>query len=33
MELDNYVLGAAILYIDIIQLFIQILKILGQRRD
>lgn len=33
LTLDNYVLGAAMLYIDIIQLFLQILKILGERRD
>lgn len=33
MELimDNYVLGAVILYIDIIRLFIEILKIIGKK--
>jgi FtsH-binding integral membrane protein len=31
LTLDNYVLGAAMLYIDIIQLFLQILKILGSK--
>lgn len=33
LTLDNYVLGAVLLYIDIIQLFLQILKILGKRRQ
>jgi protein lifeguard len=32
LTLDNYVLGAVLLYIDIIQLFLQILKILGKKR-
>lgn len=31
LELDNYILGAAMLYIDIIQLFLSILRILGDR--
>lgn len=29
LSLDNYVLGAAMLYIDIIQLFLNLLRILG----
>lgn len=33
LTLDNYVLGAVLLYIDIIQLFLQILKILGKRKE
>lgn len=33
LTLDNYVLGAVLLYIDIIQLFLQILKILGKKKD
>ncbi len=32
LSLDNYILGAAMLYIDIIQLFLQILRLLGDRR-
>lgn len=32
LTLDNYVLGAVLLYIDIIQLFIQILKVLGEKK-
>jgi FtsH-binding integral membrane protein len=32
LTLDNYILGAALLYIDIIQLFLQILKILGKKK-
>lgn len=31
MSLDNYVLGAAMLYIDIIQIFLSLLRILGKR--
>jgi FtsH-binding integral membrane protein len=33
LTMDNYVLGAVLLYIDIIQLFLQILKILGKKKD
>jgi len=33
LTLDNYVLGAATLYVDIIQLFLQILKILGEKKN
>jgi FtsH-binding integral membrane protein len=33
LTLDNYVLGAAMLYIDIIQLFLQILKIIGSKKE
>lgn len=32
LTLDNYVLGAVLLYLDIIRLFIQILKVLGKRK-
>jgi hypothetical protein len=32
LTLDNYILGAILLYIDIIQLFLQILKIIGKAR-
>jgi FtsH-binding integral membrane protein len=32
LTLDNYVLGSVILYIDIVQLFLQILKILGDKK-
>ena len=31
LSLDNYVMGAALLYIDIIQLFLNLLRILGDR--
>ena len=33
LTLDNYVLGAVMLYIDIVQLFLQLLRILGERRN
>lgn len=32
LTLDNYVLWSVILYIDIVQLFLQILKILGDKK-
>ena len=32
LSLDNYIMGAAMLYIDIIQIFLQFLKILGDRK-
>lgn len=32
LTLDNYVLGSVILYIDIVNLFLQILKILGDKK-
>lgn len=32
LTLDNYIMGAAILYIDIIQIFLQLLKILGDKK-
>lgn len=32
ITMDDYILGALILYIDIIQLFIYILRLLSQRR-
>ena len=31
LSLDNYILGAVLLYIDIIQLFLNFLRILGDR--
>jgi FtsH-binding integral membrane protein len=33
LSLDNYVLGAVLLYVDIISLFLKILKILGEEKD
>jgi FtsH-binding integral membrane protein len=33
LSLDNYVLGAIILYVDIIGLFLKILQILGKKKD
>jgi FtsH-binding integral membrane protein len=32
LTMDNYVLGAVLLYIDIVQLFLQILRILGKNK-
>ena len=32
LSLDNYALGAVIIYTDIIQLFLQILKVLGEKK-
>ena len=32
LTLDNYVLGAVMLYVDIIRLFIEILRIVGKAR-
>lgn len=32
LSLDNYIMGAAILYIDIVQIFLQFLKILGDKK-
>jgi FtsH-binding integral membrane protein len=32
LTLDNYVLGSVILYVDIVQLFLQILKVLGDKK-
>lgn len=32
LSLDNYVLGAIIIYVDIIQLFIKILRLLGKKK-
>lgn len=32
LTLDNYVLGAMLLYIDIIQIFVQILKVIGKHK-
>jgi FtsH-binding integral membrane protein len=33
LSMDNYILGAIILYIDIIGLFLKILQILGKKKD
>ena len=33
LTLDNYVMGAAIIYMDIISLFLKILQILGDKKD
>jgi FtsH-binding integral membrane protein len=33
LTLDNYVLGAILLYIDIIGIFLEILKIIGKQRN
>jgi protein lifeguard len=33
LTMDNFVLGAVILYIDIVQLFIEILKIIGKKKS
>jgi FtsH-binding integral membrane protein len=32
LTLDNYVLGAVLLYIDIVQLFLELLKIIGTKK-
>lgn len=32
LSLDNYVLGAIIIYADIVNLFLQILKVLGKKK-
>jgi FtsH-binding integral membrane protein len=33
LSLDNYVMGAMIIYVDIISLFIKLLKIFGKKKD
>jgi len=33
IDLDNYILGAVILYMDIISLFLKLLRILGKKKD
>jgi FtsH-binding integral membrane protein len=33
LSLDDYILGAVILYVDIIQLFLKILQLLGKKKD
>ena len=33
LSLDDYILGAIILYVDIISLFLKILQILGKKKD
>jgi len=33
LSLDDYVLGAVLIYIDIISLFLKILQILGKKKD
>ena len=32
LSLDNYVFGAVMLYVDIIELFLKLLRLLGERR-
>lgn len=32
ISLDNYVMGAVIIYMDIIRLFLQLLKLLGEKK-
>jgi len=33
LQLDDYVMGATILYVDIIALFLKILRLLGKKKD
>ena len=33
LQLDDYILGATIIYVDIISLFLKILRILGKKKD
>jgi hypothetical protein len=33
LSLDDYILGATIIYVDIISLFLKILQILGKKKD
>lgn len=33
IDLDDYILGATILYVDIIALFLKLLRILGKKKD
>lgn len=33
LSLDNHILGATILYVDIIQLFLEILRIVGKKKE
>ena len=33
LTLDNYAMGAMMIYVDIISLFIKILRILGKKKD
>jgi len=33
LQMDDYILGATILYVDIISLFLKILQILGKKKD
>ncbi len=33
INLDDYILGATILYVDIISLFLKLLRILGKKKD
>jgi FtsH-binding integral membrane protein len=33
LQLDDYILGATIIYVDIISLFLKILQILGKKKD
>ena len=33
LQMDDYILGATIIYVDIISLFLKILQILGKKKD
>lgn len=33
LRLDDYILGATIIYIDIISLFLKLLRLLGKKKD
>lgn len=33
LTMDNYVMGAIIIYVDIVRLFVNILRILGKKKD
>ena len=33
VQLDDYILGATVLYVDIISLFLKILQLLGKKKD
>jgi FtsH-binding integral membrane protein len=33
LTLDNYVMGAMMIYVDIVSLFLKLLKILGKKKD
>ncbi len=33
LQMDDYILGATIIYVDIISLFLKILRLLGKKKD